>query len=910
MKFIFGHAREQKFADIHISFFFNARGSDVEKSTEGMYRHLLFRLLTDLPETQQALNSFPIYELPREPNFVWHINILERVLMAAIARLKQRRLWIYIDALDEGNEQQVRDMVAFFTSCLETPGIKLHVFFASRRYPNIGAQKSLELDMDREDEHLRDIERYVKKKSEFGNNQSFQDIQKDIVDRSSGVFMWVILVIEKLNKEYDRGCTVSDLKKTMSHIPDDLGQLFQEILDQSNGDDEPSTQLCLQWLLYSERPLDREELYFAIHAGKDGDAVVPFWNYDDVTTEVMDAFILNSSKGLAELTQNGTVQFIHETIRDYLFGDGAKYVQDTAKGPLVGLVHDRLSQCCAACISATQRIISEDPEGSFEFPFTGYALYRGLNHANASEAGGVSQASFLQNFNVQQWIFLNSSPQIHTWLDTKRLRDYIGSDDSDTHEWTSFDSIPSRDYLRYYDSDSSLLYVVTAKKLPSLIRAVLRLGLYTDIDGEFDTSPLRLALRTAHCDTVAALPAPSYGVDGDVISPDQLELEPHRLIYDYNHGLSSSERVSVAEVICRTGQELSLLTLLRSERCEPTARMRMSPLAFAAERGYEQLLRFFLARDKVNPISKDISGFTPLSRAAQAGRDHFAKLVLQHKDVHIDGQCSNGQTALSHAANGGHDSIFKLLCGSDANVNLPDEKGLTPLMYAAKAGHERIVRCLIAHGKTNISSQSHSGFTALAYAVFNGHESVVNRLLPEMRTGVNLKGVAHGRTPLVLALREKYWRIACLIVEHPDVDTKICDRQGRNAGSYASDEDALDSQYALAGTYQAKGRMQEAIELLKIVVKVHMKVLPSDDAVCLASQYKLAMAYRANRQVQEAVDWLGPVVKLGHGNKWFESAEQALADMQAELAVESDETMSTTSSESFVVSDSEDFYLE
>jgi ankyrin repeat protein/nucleoside phosphorylase len=916
MKFVFGHAREQKLVDIHISFFFNARGSDIEKSTEGMYRHLLFRLLTDLPETQQVFDNVSIEELPREPNFVWHINFLEHVLMAAIVKLKQRRLWIYVDALDEGNEDQVRDMVAFFTSCLETPGIKLRVLFASRRYPHIGAQKSIGLNMDHEDEHLRDIERYVQKKSEFGNTQPSREIQNDIVRRSSGVFIWVVLVVKKLNKEYDRWRDVSKLKDMLSHIPNDLGQFFQEILDQSDGDDGPSTQLCLQWLLYSERPLNREELYFAIQAGKHGDAVMPLWNRHDVPTEVMDAFILNSSKGLAELTQNATVQFIHETIREYLFGDGAKYVQDTAEGPFVGLVHDNLTRCCADYISATQRIISEDPEGSFEFPFIGYALERELNHANASEAGGVSQASFLQNFNVQQWISLNKYSQIGTWFGTESPRGNLEFDNLDIRFRACIDRIRPHSYLGYHDSDLSLLYIVTEKELPSLIRTVLRLDLYTDIDGEFNTSPLRLALKRWRYDIVAALLAPPYEVDGDAVSPDQFELELDRLMYDYNYGLSNFERASVTEVICRTGQELSLLTLLRSERCEPTAKIRMSPLAFAAERGYEQLLEFFLTRDKVDPNSKDISGFTPLSRAAQAGRVDFVKLILQRKDVDIDAQCSNGQTALSHAANGGHKDLLELLCGSDADLNVRDKKGLTPLMYAAKAGHESIVDYLVNHQMVDISSQSDSGFTALAYAVFNGHESVVKQLLPSMGTGVNLRGVTHGRTPLVLALKEKYWRIACSILGCSGVDIGISDRHGRDALSYASDKVALESQYALAGKAQARGHMQEAIELLESVVAVQIKVLPSDDAARLASQHELAMAYRADGQMREAVDRLGPVVALERGSLrdehavWLESAEQALADMQAELAAESDEAMSTTSSESFVVSDSEDFFLE
>jgi ankyrin repeat protein len=554
--------------------------------------------------------------------------------------------------------------------------------------------------------------------------------------------------------------------------------------------------------------------------------------------------------------------------------------------------------------------VSEDPEGSFEFPFIGYALYRGLNHANASEAGGVTQASFLQDFNVQQWISLNRSPQIRTWFNTRRPRDYHGYE-LDTHipNW-NIKKHP-RDYLGYHDSGSSLLYIVIEKELSSLIRTVLRLGLYTDIDGEFDTSPLRLALERGRYDDVEALLDPSQGADGNVISPDQLELELDRLTYDYKYGRPSFKGVSVTEIICRTGQELALLALVRSERCEPTVEIRMSPLAFAAERGYEQLLKLFLARDKVDPNSKDISGLTPLSRAAQAGRDQFVKLILQHKDVDIDAQCSNGQTALSHAANGGHDDVLKLLCGSDADVNVRDEKGLTPLMYAAKAGHESIVEYLVDHEKVDISSQSDSGFTALTYAVLNGHESVVEQLLPKMGTGVNLKGATHGLTPLVLALKEKYWRIACLILDHPDVDIRICDKHGRKALSYASDKVALESQYVLAGESQARGHMQEAIELLESVVKVQIEVLPPDDAARLASQHELAMAYRANGQVREAVDRLGPVVELERGSLrdehavWLESAEQALADMQAELAVESD-------SDGFVFSDqdSDDFFLE
>ena len=217
----------------------------------------------------------------------------------------------------------------------------------------------------------------------------------------------------------------------------------------------------------------------------------------------MDAFILNSSKGLAEVTSIATVQFIHETIRDFPFEDGAKYFHGTARYLFVGYGHDRLTQCCVNYISSTQRALSESsattglgvhvtlpnpcsfPETSNQgdsprrepelrslvpqSPFIEYALSEVFHHANASDASGISQGLFLQNFSVQTWISLNDS-LLH-------LQCHL-SGSSGSHE--------------RYPPDSSLLYIVTEKNLMLLLDTVLRLGLYTDIDCGFCSSPLRL----------------------------------------------------------------------------------------------------------------------------------------------------------------------------------------------------------------------------------------------------------------------------------------------------------------------------------------------------------------------------------------------------------------------------------
>ena len=61
MNFAFVDARESATdKEVVISFFFNARENDLEKSTLGAYRSLLLQLLTRIPELQIVFGSLGI----------------------------------------------------------------------------------------------------------------------------------------------------------------------------------------------------------------------------------------------------------------------------------------------------------------------------------------------------------------------------------------------------------------------------------------------------------------------------------------------------------------------------------------------------------------------------------------------------------------------------------------------------------------------------------------------------------------------------------------------------------------------------------------------------------------------------------------------------------------------------------
>ncbi|KAL2131173.1 hypothetical protein VTI74DRAFT_5460 [Chaetomium olivicolor] len=99
------------------SFFFNARGDYLERSISGMYRSLLLQLLQEFSDLQFVLDDTDI--LPWNQQGCPDLNALKELLNSTIIALGQRCFTCFVDALDECDELEVRDMVQFFEELAE-----------------------------------------------------------------------------------------------------------------------------------------------------------------------------------------------------------------------------------------------------------------------------------------------------------------------------------------------------------------------------------------------------------------------------------------------------------------------------------------------------------------------------------------------------------------------------------------------------------------------------------------------------------------------------------------------------------------------------------------------------------------------------------------------------------------------
>ncbi|KAM0462379.1 hypothetical protein ACHAPV_003854 [Trichoderma viride] len=293
MKFLFEEAKlstNGASSQIILSFFFLARGTDDEKSTTGLYRSLLHQLFQKIPEAKDSLEWMTADGAKTVQRNKWQDASLKRTLEQAVQKLGSRSLTIFVDALDECNQDQVADMVSFFEELCDITNksqLSLRVCFSSRHYPTVTIQRGIEVILEDENGHSDDIQQYIKSKLRMGKSNQAESLRQEILTKASGIFLWVVLVLDILNQECSK--SIKKMRDRLKEIPQRLHDLFQMILTRDS-DNRDQLKACLKWILFASRPLKPPELYFAIQFKCDKECS-GFWDREDIGLDEMKAFL-------------------------------------------------------------------------------------------------------------------------------------------------------------------------------------------------------------------------------------------------------------------------------------------------------------------------------------------------------------------------------------------------------------------------------------------------------------------------------------------------------------------------------------------------------------------------------------------------------------------------------------------
>ena len=755
MKFLEARARKSKLSTTVVSFFFHARGETLQKTVDGLYRSLLYDTLKALPDLQSVLDDTTI--MPSAQQECPDRDTLKELLRSAIQRLGSRSLTLFIDALDECNEDDARDMVEFFHSLAEE-SIELRICFSSRPYPCIETEPDFVLE--REVGHGEDLAKYVLKNLKVPKRLR-DDLQQQIVDKAKGVFLWVVLVVKILNDENRKG--IPNLRQRLRKIPAELGDLFKEMLmrDQERPEE---LKLCILWVLCAKRPLNTVELRHAIWAGglesgryeSDDESL-----FEDADEESSRNFAVSTSKGLVEADDHRVgrpiLQFIHESVRDFLIKErGVQRIWPEIGDDWEVNSHKLLMTCCRAYLShpmARQLINGEE------------AVCPITTVSDVSEDVGCEQNSEDDNSNSEMknsseaagCIFLEYASQ-HVLYHANLACQSI--DHQGFLEWF-FSSCGSNalDYaqkfkIRRYGPTAGPLYMLADQGCGRLIRASE--GRYPAVYNQSVQyrHPLFAAMASNHEDAIAALLGlPNIFFEGEKLT----------------EGLGRKSGLS--RFLGRT------------------------PLSWAAQEGRLSLIKI-LAKSGAHPEERDSKGELPWERAATAGKVEavdllaYLAVVVRLQDTSLRdlmwedicrGNDRGAMCALKHADARVAHAALKEARENDW-LRMMSRVGLLPaveflaakstpeqlmgaLAIATKLGYLEVVEFLLAHGVAIDPEEfckNATYNTPLATAARYGHADIVQVLISR---GADLSIEHLGHTALTIATLWEYEDVVRVLVE-------------------------------------------------------------------------------------------------------------------------------------------------
>ncbi|KAI5778045.1 hypothetical protein EDC01DRAFT_676219 [Geopyxis carbonaria] len=335
------------------NFFYSHRDGHIEKDHCSMLRSLLWGILESdesfFIHFQQAYRHYK-ERMPADAKSVWDLKGLKTILYNCVHQhLLERKIFLVVDALDEGENNDRKDIVGFMWDLVNPTGVAItngnstvKIFLASR--PIIELGRNL---LQRHCNHIilqrhnqADIYKYTRGKldiplSSLEPVSMKEEIFDYISENAEGVFLWVYLVTDRILDYLEKGLSLNEIRRSLKSLPTDLENLYVLMLYELQGRVKtPSyTIQILRLCIYPHRGLTSAEMEHALAmlGNLETDPDPKTWELEKPSN--LKNLLINFSGNFVELKwsdsndsyskvninayQNATVQVMHQTVHDF-----------------------------------------------------------------------------------------------------------------------------------------------------------------------------------------------------------------------------------------------------------------------------------------------------------------------------------------------------------------------------------------------------------------------------------------------------------------------------------------------------------------------------------------------------------------------------------------------------------------
>ncbi|KAL9110542.1 MAG: hypothetical protein Q9227_004900 [Pyrenula ochraceoflavens] len=722
--------------------FFNFKASeqDLASSAEGLLRGLLHQILVYEPSLFATV--LPLLRSGRDdknPRFLTGVTRLNTAFQRCIEQVQGLRVLLLVDALDECNSASIALVIDLLQSMIRSVFVGKairSVIVTSRRTELIQFRFKDSLTFDLHALNDQDINAYVdlraKKLNELypQHGSVIEELISIIKEHASGIFLWVVLVLDGLEKEAIEGTRVENLIDELTSVPSGLDGLYENMLervfDAPQSDIEESC-LIFRLAILATRPLHLVEVWAALQVhNRTSDPAENFAQYD---SEVVTRWVRARTGGLLEVInvqkEQTYVVPIHLSVYNFLISDKTPPTSyegqpspATRNFKVYAIEHAVIAKICVRYLwfrrqldlmeTAFYRTGIAVPGAKEPFP---YAFQQWEYHSEQAEKyGACMYDSFVE-------LAMYHKHEDHSTLAWYNLGDERGN------RFRTLEAVAAR------------------YKLSMTLKRLIDNGIDLKMQRLLDSDPCLAACQGNNLEGLQRL----CSIRG--LEPD---LEAIGTAGEYGY--------------------VEIVKFILDQQPDPARNKAFLYKAMheaAAGRDpehNEDLVRFLIEErgaDVNGPAGGSGGVETALQHAAWAGRDVIAEILLiGGADPNLRGESGLRQpSALHRALHSGSDRIVRLLLDYGADVNAVYTYWGTPLMCAGNFGRNEMAKLLLKRG-ADPNKQSGSHGNALQRAASRGNFQIATALID---AGANINAVggryhtalqaaAYGGNPSIVSL--------------------------------------------------------------------------------------------------------------------------------------------------------------